>query len=106
MDKEKIALAAYGPTSPVTKFSGTSYDDKLNKVTAAVSERAGKKVEASQVLLHLAATLGAIVITTSSKDWRMKEYVALGAARGWLLTSAPQTGNSRRTRFLRSPRRR
>lgn len=70
---ENIAVEAYGPTSPITKFAGTSFDKVLEKVTASVSERAGSKVEGSQVLLHLASTLGAVVITTSGKEWRMKE---------------------------------
>ncbi|BGP30109.1 hypothetical protein JCM10296v2_001861 [Rhodotorula toruloides] len=80
MKKKQIALEAYGPTSPLTKLSNPGFEEALNKVTKAISERAGKdKVEPSQVLLRLAAQRGAIVITTSGKDWRMKEQLAAGA---------------------------
>ncbi|ORY56452.1 alpha-keto ester reductase-like protein [Leucosporidium creatinivorum] len=68
LKQENITVEAYGPTSPITKFSGTSFDKVLEKVTASVSERAGSKVEGSQVLLHLASTLGAVVVTTSGKE--------------------------------------
>lgn len=44
-----------------------------------MSERAGKEVQASQVLLKLAQQQGAVVITTSSKEWRMKEQLAAAA---------------------------
>ncbi|GAA6052784.1 hypothetical protein JCM3770_003547 [Rhodotorula araucariae] len=78
--KHDIVLEAYGPTSPVLRFSGGEFDQVLDKVTKAVAQRAGKdKVEPSQVLLRLAAQRGAIVITTSGKDWRMKEQLAAGA---------------------------
>ncbi|GAA5901587.1 hypothetical protein JCM5296_003326 [Sporobolomyces johnsonii] len=78
MKKHDIALEAYGPTSPVTKFSGGEFDKVLEKVTEAVSSRAGTKAEPSQVLLKLAAQRGAVVITTSGKAWRMKEQLAAG----------------------------
>ncbi|KAK4699596.1 hypothetical protein P7C70_g6664, partial [Phenoliferia sp. Uapishka_3] len=79
MKAEGIALEAYGPTSPVTKHTGGPIDPVLSKVTASVSERAGKKVEPSQVLLKLSSQLGAIVITTSGKRFRMEEQLAAGA---------------------------
>lgn len=70
MTKNGIKLQAYGPCVPITKYEGTSFANTLKKVTAAVSERAGKEVANSQVLLKLAATLGAIVITTTGKVCR------------------------------------
>ncbi|BGP37951.1 hypothetical protein JCM10450v2_001888 [Rhodotorula kratochvilovae] len=77
--KHDIVIEAYGPTSPVLRFSGGEFDGVLDKVTKAVAQRAGKdKVEPSQVLLRLAAQRGAIVVTTSGKDWRMKEQLAAG----------------------------
>ncbi|GAA5894126.1 hypothetical protein JCM8208_002354 [Rhodotorula glutinis] len=80
--KHDIAIEAYGPTSPAFRFDGNrgEFDGILDKVTKAVAARTGKdKVEPSQVLLRLAAQRGAIVITTSGKDWRMKEQLAAGA---------------------------
>ncbi|KAL8280809.1 hypothetical protein RQP46_006813 [Phenoliferia psychrophenolica] len=79
MKEENIAIQAYGPTSEITKFTGGPIDPVLAKVTAAVSDRAGAKVEPSQVLLKLVSQLGAIVITTSGKEFRMKEQLAAGA---------------------------
>jgi len=80
--KHDIAIEAYGPTSPAFRFDGNrgNFDAVLEEVSKAVAQRAGKdKVEPSQVLLRLAAQRGAIVITTSGKDWRMKEQLAAGA---------------------------
>ncbi|GAA5875460.1 hypothetical protein JCM16303_000637 [Sporobolomyces ruberrimus] len=75
-----IRLAAYGPTCPITKFSGGPFDKVLEQVTADVSSRhGGDKVEPSQVLLKLASQRGALVVTTSGKDWRMKQQLAAGS---------------------------
>lgn len=55
---------------------GGPIDPVLENVAAAVSARAGgTAVSPSQVLLQLSSQLGNIVITTSGKDWRMKEWV-------------------------------
>ncbi|GAA6016526.1 hypothetical protein JCM10207_002827 [Rhodosporidiobolus poonsookiae] len=78
LKKHDIALEAYGPTSPITKFSGGEFDGALDKVVKAVSERAGQDVEGGQVLLKLASQRGAIVVTTSSKEWRLKQQLAAG----------------------------
>ncbi|GAA5900273.1 uncharacterized protein JCM6883_002794 [Sporobolomyces salmoneus] len=77
-DKHDIRIAAYGPTCPITKFSGGPFDKALSDVTDAVSSRQGSKVEPSQVLLKLASQRGALVVTTSGKDWRMREQLASG----------------------------
>ncbi|GAA5873309.1 hypothetical protein JCM16303_001088 [Sporobolomyces ruberrimus] len=76
--KHDIKLAAYSPLAPITKFSGGSFDAALEKVTESVSERAGRKVASSQVLLRLAAQKGFVVVTTSNKEWRMKEQLEAG----------------------------
>ncbi|GAA5978442.1 hypothetical protein JCM5350_001169 [Sporobolomyces pararoseus] len=77
--EHNIRIAAYGPTCPITKFSGGPFDKVLEQVTEAVSSRHGSKIEASQVLLKLASQRGALVVTTSSKDWRMKEQLVAGS---------------------------
>lgn len=77
--KHDIRIAAYGPTCPITKFSGGPFDKTLEEVTAAVSERHGSKVEASQILLKLASQRGALVVTTSGKEWRMKQQLEAGS---------------------------
>jgi len=78
--KHDIRLAAYGPTTPITKFSGVSqkFNEELEKITKAVSERSGQQAQSSQVLLKLASQQGCLVVTTSGKDWRMKEQLAAG----------------------------
>ncbi|GAA5835143.1 hypothetical protein JCM3766R1_006882 [Sporobolomyces carnicolor] len=76
--KHGIRLAAYGPTCPITKFSGGPFDAVLEQVTEAISARHGDQVTTSQVLLKLASQR-ALVVTTSGKDWRMKEQLAAGA---------------------------
>ncbi|GAA5833178.1 hypothetical protein JCM11251_005168 [Rhodosporidiobolus azoricus] len=79
--KHGITLEAYGPTGPITKFSKPTFDAALDKVVKAVQSRAGSdaEVEAGQVLLKLAAQREAVVITTSSKEWRIKQQLAAGA---------------------------
>ncbi|BGP22846.1 indole-3-acetaldehyde reductase [Rhodotorula toruloides] len=80
MKNKQIALEAYGPTSPLTKLLNPGFEEALNNVTKSVASRARKdKVEPGQVLLRLAAQRGAIVVTTSGKDWRMREQLAAGA---------------------------
>ena len=76
--KHDINIEAYGPTTPITQFSGTSFDKVLEKVTTAVSERTGQTVESHQILLRLAAHQGAIVVTTSGKEHRMREQLQAG----------------------------
>ncbi|GAA5868454.1 hypothetical protein JCM8547_006280 [Rhodosporidiobolus lusitaniae] len=80
LKKNDIALEAYGPTSPITKFANDGFTAAMDKVVKAVTDRYGKgEVEPGQVLLKLAAQRGAIVITTSGKEWRMKQQLAAGA---------------------------
>lgn len=79
MEKEGIRVEAYGPSQPVTKFIGGPIDPVLEKVSKAVSSRAGgNAVSTSQVLLLLASQLGFVVVTTSGKEWRMKEQLSAG----------------------------
>ncbi|BGP53819.1 hypothetical protein JCM8202_005593 [Rhodotorula sphaerocarpa] len=80
LKKHDIKIAAYGPTTPLTKFATDGFTAALDKVTKAVASRSTEsKVEPGQVLLRLAAQRGAIVITTSGKEFRMKEQLASGA---------------------------
>jgi diketogulonate reductase-like aldo/keto reductase len=70
VEKHGIRVAAYGPTVPLTKASGGPLDSVLEEIAKS------KGVEASQVLLKLASQMGALVVTTSGKDWRMKQCVS------------------------------
>ncbi|KAM0792246.1 hypothetical protein ACM66B_004940 [Microbotryomycetes sp. NB124-2] len=78
MNQHGIVLEAYGPTVPVAKSWGGPFEEELEKVTKAVGERAGSSVEASQVMLKLAQQRGAVIVTTSGKDWRMKQQLQAG----------------------------
>ncbi|GAA5900272.1 aldo/keto reductase [Sporobolomyces salmoneus] len=77
--KHKIALAAYSPLAPITRISGGSFDQALEEVAQSVSKRFGEKVSGSSVLLKLASQRGFVVVTTSNKEWRMKEQIGAGA---------------------------
>ncbi|GAA5834831.1 hypothetical protein JCM3766R1_003257 [Sporobolomyces carnicolor] len=77
--KYEIAIAAYSPLAPITRFSGSDFDRELEDVAAAISDRFGKEVNGSQVLLKLARQRGCVVVTTSNKEWRSKEMLAAGA---------------------------
>lgn len=78
--KHDIKIAAYGPTTPLTRFANDGFSAAFEKARKGVASR-GKadKVEPGQVLLRLAAQRGAIVVTTSGKEYRMKEQLAAGA---------------------------
>lgn len=79
LKKHDIKLAAYGPTTPLTKFADEGFLTALDKAVQGLASRSGQsKVEPGQVLLRLAAQRGAIVITTSGKEFRMKEQLAAG----------------------------
>ncbi|KAK4058923.1 hypothetical protein OIO90_000369 [Microbotryomycetes sp. JL221] len=78
MDRHGIIIEAYGPTVPLAKGWGGPFEQELNKVTQDVSSRAGATVEPSQVLLKLAQQRRAVVVTTSGKDWRMKQQLLAG----------------------------
>ncbi|KAL8286147.1 hypothetical protein RQP46_004635 [Phenoliferia psychrophenolica] len=79
MKAENIVLQAWGPTSAVSKFSGGPLDPVLAKITSSVSKRATTPVEPHQVLLKLAEQLGFAAITTSGKEFRMKEQLSAAA---------------------------
>lgn len=63
----------------MTKKTGGPVDPLTAKIAESMSKTTGDKVEPSQVLLKLAQQMGAIVITTSGKEFRMKEQLAVGS---------------------------
>jgi diketogulonate reductase-like aldo/keto reductase len=73
-----IALTAYAPLSPIVRFAGGPLDPVLEKVAA----RTGKSQ--AQVLLRWGVQKGFVVISTTSKEERMREYMDL---EGWSLAS-------------------
>lgn len=71
--KHSIATAAYGSLSPATKSSGGALDAVLTRIAEKHSLSGG----ASHVLLLWALSKAEVVVTTSSKEWRLKETLAL-----------------------------
>ncbi|KAL7005317.1 hypothetical protein EMMF5_005154 [Cystobasidiomycetes sp. EMM_F5] len=71
-----IKLEAYSPSAPVVYFKDGPANKVLDQVAAAVSKRSGESVTTGQILLKWAAQKGNIIITTSSKESRMKEQLA------------------------------
>ncbi|KAI9615008.1 hypothetical protein KEM48_005747 [Puccinia striiformis f. sp. tritici PST-130] len=69
MKQEGITLAAYGPQVPVVKMPGGKVDPILERIS---SER---QITTGEVLLKWAKAHGAIVVTTSSKETRMKSML-------------------------------
>jgi diketogulonate reductase-like aldo/keto reductase len=71
-----VVLTAYGPLSPIVRFSGGPVD----AVVDAAAARHGKSPE--QVLLKWGVQKGFVVVTTTSKEGRMREFAQLD---GWEL---------------------
>ncbi|KAI9614608.1 hypothetical protein KEM48_005919 [Puccinia striiformis f. sp. tritici PST-130] len=69
MKQEGITLAAYGPQVPIVKMPGGKVDPILERIS---SER---QITTGEVLLKWAKAHGAIVVTTSSKETRMKSML-------------------------------
>ncbi|KAF3308117.1 hypothetical protein TWF173_001721 [Orbilia oligospora] len=70
-NKHGIVTAAYGPLIPITKGA----PGPLDSVIGDLSKKYNKS--ATQILLRWAVDDGNVVITTSSKEWRMKEALAI-----------------------------
>lgn len=77
MKEHGITIEAYGPSQPVTKFSGGPLDETLIRIASALTTRSGSSTEPTQVLLKWVRQLGAVVVTTSGKDWRMKQQLTV-----------------------------
>jgi diketogulonate reductase-like aldo/keto reductase len=76
--KEKgIVLTSYGPLSPIVRFKGGPLDPVLERIAGRVG-----KTQA-QVLLKWGLQKGFVLVTTTGKEERMKEFLDL---EGWSLT--------------------
>lgn len=72
-----IKIQAYSPTAPLVHYKGGPVDAVVDDVAKSLGERAGKSVTPGQVLLKWAAQKGDISVTTSSKEDRMGEQLAI-----------------------------
>ncbi|OCH92212.1 Aldo/keto reductase [Obba rivulosa] len=77
MKKHNIRPTSYGGLSPITRKKGGPLDPVLVSVKESVSKRAGQPVNEGQVLQLWLRTKGIPAITTSSKEERIKEYLAV-----------------------------
>jgi len=84
-----IVTASYGGLTPILPTRAgkdasladaqTRLVEALDKIAAARAEEAGYAVSQNQVLLKWLQQLGVIAVTTSTKESRLKEYVATEA---------------------------
>ncbi|KAK6528676.1 hypothetical protein TWF694_003921 [Orbilia ellipsospora] len=68
-----ILTAAYGPLVPITKGAPGPLDDLITNLSEKYSK------SPTQILLRWAIDMGAVAITTSSKEWRMKEALEVSS---------------------------
>ncbi|KAI0032211.1 NADP-dependent oxidoreductase domain-containing protein [Vararia minispora EC-137] len=70
-----IVTSSFGGLSPLFRSPGSAVDELAKSIAARLSKETGQAVSDSQVLLLWAKKRGIVVITTSTKTERMKEYL-------------------------------
>ncbi|KAF7338142.1 Aldo-ket-red domain-containing protein [Mycena venus] len=70
-----ITPASYGGLSPLVRAAGGPVDEVLPPIVERLGKVQGKPVTPAQVLSKWVSHKGAIVVTTSSKEARIKEYL-------------------------------
>ncbi|KAJ7685369.1 oxidoreductase [Mycena polygramma] len=70
-----ITPASYGGLTPLVRAAGGPVDEVLPPIVERLGKVLGKPVTAGQVLSKWILQKGAIVVTTSSKEARIKEYL-------------------------------
>ncbi|KZT26510.1 Aldo/keto reductase [Neolentinus lepideus HHB14362 ss-1] len=70
-----IRTESYGGLTPIVRARGGPLDPVLAKITGRVTKTRGKPVSEGQVLSKWLLQKGVIVVTTSSKEERVKEYL-------------------------------
>ncbi|KAI8998645.1 Aldo/keto reductase [Trametes punicea] len=74
--KHNIVTTSYGGLTPVVRHKGGPIDPVLSSIRERLEKDTGKKVSEGQVLGLWLRSQGIPEITTSSKEDRIKEYVA------------------------------
>ncbi|RDX56784.1 Aldo/keto reductase [Lentinus brumalis] len=74
--KHNIVATSYGGLTPIVRQKGGPVDPVLASITQRLTKDAGKNVTEGQVLGLWLRSQGIPEITTSSKEERVKEYVA------------------------------
>ncbi|KAJ7087852.1 NADP-dependent oxidoreductase domain-containing protein [Mycena epipterygia] len=70
-----ITTASYGGLTPLVRAAGGPVDEVLPAIVERLSKTSGKPVTPAQALSKWISQKGAIVVTTSSKEDRIKEYL-------------------------------
>jgi len=70
-----IITSSYGGLSPITRVQGGPLDTVLPSICKRLENTRGQPVTQGQVLLKWLQQQGILVVTTSSKEERMKEYL-------------------------------
>ncbi|KAI0957724.1 hypothetical protein AcW1_006024 [Taiwanofungus camphoratus] len=76
MKKKNIVPTSYGGLTPIVRFKGGPVDPVLASIASRVGTTAGQSVSEGQVLQLWLRAKGIPAITTSSKEERIKEYLA------------------------------
>ncbi|TFK54798.1 Aldo/keto reductase [Heliocybe sulcata] len=76
-EKQGIRTESYGGLTPIVRARGGPLDPVLAKITERISKTGGKSVSEGQVLSKWLLQKGVVVVTTSSKEERIKEYLAV-----------------------------
>ncbi|KZT30224.1 Aldo/keto reductase [Neolentinus lepideus HHB14362 ss-1] len=72
-----IRLESYGALAPITREPGGPLDPILSKLRTRLAGTWGRPVTDGQILFKWCLQKGIVVVTTSSKEDRMKEYLAV-----------------------------
>lgn len=73
--KNNILMASYGGQSPIARAPGGPLDPVLEDVRSRIERDYGKPVSAGQVIARWLNQKGIVVIMTTSKVSRLKEYL-------------------------------
>jgi len=73
--KYNIVVQSYGPLSPVVRHpTGGTLKPVLKRIAERLSKDSGKEVDESGVLLLWTMQKGAVALTSSSKEERIKKF--------------------------------
>ncbi|KZT09532.1 Aldo/keto reductase [Laetiporus sulphureus 93-53] len=76
MKEKNILPTSFGGLTPIVRFKGGPVDSVLTSIAARVGKTAGTTVTEGQVLQLWLRAKGIPAITTTSKEERVKEYLA------------------------------
>ncbi|KAI0275895.1 Aldo/keto reductase [Russula aff. rugulosa BPL654] len=70
-----IVTASYGGLSPIFRFNGGPLDPVLTSIAKRVSDTTGKPFSEAQALFLWQREKGVVIVTTTTKESRMAEYL-------------------------------